>query len=47
MKDVFDVVLAIAPTKEKLNLTAFKNPSKPDEQITVNLDPKTMLLVSG
>ncbi len=46
LNDVFDVVLAIAPSKDALKLTAYKNPRKPDEQITVDLDPKTMLLVS-
>lgn len=46
LEDLFDVVLGIEPSKDKLHLSAYKNPTKQGEKISVELDPKTLLLVS-
>ncbi len=46
ISEYFDVVLGIEPVEEGLQLTAYKNPVHDDGSVTVNLDPKTLLLIS-
>jgi len=44
--DLFEVVLGIEAQGDALELTAYKNPGHGAEEVSVNLDPKTLLLVA-